>query len=219
MALENGRSVEDLFEDNVKLRKELTSLRERSVEENAELRRDIQNLKQDLTSLRAYMTDLPPLSISVDKYDILKRKDDSYTSRAFYTHPRGYKMCIKIWPNGVLEGKDSHVSVACHLVRGEHDADLKWPFCGNVYIRLVNQRGDHHHCDHFIRYTHRTPRSLSGRVSRRACADGPDALVESSQGNYIVHFMAHSSLINSATGTYHLLNNTLQFVITKVELR
>ena len=219
MALENGRSVADLFEDNAKLRKELASVSDRSQEENAQLRREIQSLKQDLTCLRAYITDLPPLSISVDKYDSLKRNDESHTSRAFYTHPRGYKMCVKIWPNGVLDGKDSHVSVACHIMRGERDADLKWPFCGNVYIRLVNQRRDHHHCDHFIRYTHRTPRSLSGRVSRCACAKGPDALVESSQGNYIVRFIAHSSLVNSATGTYHLLNNTLQFVITKVELR
>lgn len=219
MALNGGRSVVDLLEANETLRAELASLRERNREENAQLRKEIQHIRQDLTSLQSFVADLPPLAISVDKYDFLKKNDDSYTSRAFYTHPRGYKMCIKIWPNGVLEGKDSHVSVACHVVRGEHDAELKWPFCGNVYLRLVNQRGDHRHCDHFIRYTHRTPRSLSGRVARRSSVGGPDAPLESSQGNYIVCFIAHSNLTNCTTGTYYLLNNTLQFVITKVELR
>lgn len=201
--------LQKLAEDNATLREELESLRERNREENAQLRQEIASLKQDLASVQAFITDVPPVSVTVDHYKSLKRNDDSYTSRAFYTHPRGYKMCIKIWPNGLLDGKNSHVSAACHIARGEHDAELKWPFCGNVHLRLANQRSDEHHCDHFIRYTHRTPHHLSGRVTRG----------ETSQGNNLVHFIAHAELSNSAKGKCYLLNNSLMFVVTKVEVK
>ena len=194
-----------------KLRDELAAIRESNRKETAQLREEIERLKRDLKSVQAFITDLPPLSIAVDHYDSLKRSDNAYTSRTFYTHPRGYKMCVKIWPNGVLDGKNSHVSVSCHIVRGENDAALKWPFRGNVHLRLANQRGDDHHCDHFIRYTHRTPHHLSGRVT----GAGPDT----SQGNSLVHFVAHADLNNGAAGKHYLLNDTLQFFVTKVEVK
>ena len=88
-----------------KLRDELALLRERNREENAQIRQEIERLKRELASVQAFITDLPPLSITVDHYDSLKKNSGVYTSRAFYTHPRGYKMCIKIWPNGVFDGK------------------------------------------------------------------------------------------------------------------
>lgn len=202
--------LQKLSEDNAKLREELRLLEDRQKEENVQLKHEIECLKCDLASIRALITEVPPLSVTVDRYEWLKRNSDAHISQVFYTHPRGYKMCIKIWPNGVLDGKDSHVSVACHIVQGEHDAELKWPFCGNVHLRLVNQRSDEHHCDHFIRYTRRTPHHLSGRVTRGG---------ETSPGNNLVHFISHAELSNSAGGKYYLLDDKLQFFITKVEVK
>ena len=196
-------------EENVTLREEMASLRELHREENAQLRQQIESLKSDVASMQAFITEVPPLSITVDQYESLKKNNEAYTSRTFYTHPRGYKMCFKIWPNGLLEGKNSHVSIACHIVKSENDAELKWPFCGNVHVRLANQRSDNHHCDHFIRYTHRTPPHLSGRVTRG----------ETSQGHSLVEFIAHSGLSNGAAGKHYLVNNTLEFTVTKVEVK
>lgn len=202
--------LQKLSEDNASLREELRLLDDRQKEENAQLRQEIENLKRSLASVRAFITDVPPLSITVERYERLKRNNDAYTSRTFYTHPRGYKMCIKIWPNGVLDGKDSHVSAACHIAQGEYDAELKWPFCGNVHLRLANQRGDEHHCDHFIRYTHRTPHHLSGRVTRDC---------ETSPGNNLLYFISHAELRNKVGGKCYLLNDKLEFYITKVEVK
>ena len=35
-----------------------------------------------------------------------------------------------------------HIGVAAHLMAGENDNNLKWPFRG---ISILNQRGNHHH--------------------------------------------------------------------------
>ena len=213
----------------VLLRDELESLRQSHRDETQQLRTEIESLKLELASLHTYITDLPPVSFTVDRYDALKRSRDSHTSRPFLTHPRGYKMCIKVWPGGVLDGKSTHVSVACHTVRGDHDAELKWPFCGNVHLRLANQRSDvDGHCDHFIRYTHRTPRHISGRVFARrrlSSRDGgavsatTEAPLETGQGNHLTRFIAHSQLSNKAAGTQYLLSDKLQFIVTKIEVR
>ena len=210
------------------LREELESLKQSHREETEQLRREIEGLKRELTSLQTYITDIPPVSFTVDRYDGLKRSGDSHTSGPFLTHPRGYKMCVKVWPGGVLDGKSTHVSVACHIVRGEHDAELKWPFCGNVHLRLANQRrntASDGHCDHFIRYTHRTPRHISGRVSGRrlssrdGAASARSESMETAQGNNLTRFISHSQLNNKAAGTQYLLGDKLQFIVTKIEVR
>ena len=199
------------------------SMEERNREEIAKLKQEMEVLKRGLESLQAFITDVPPITVAVRCYERLKCNNDAHTSPAFYTHPRGYKMCVKVWPNGVLDGKNGHVSVACHMMRSENDADLKWPFCGNVHLRLVNQGGsDGQHRDHFIRYTHRTPRHLSGRVSQlqqRATATTEAHAERTSYGNYLTRFIAHAELNNSAAGQSYLINDTLVFIVTKIEVR
>lgn len=204
-----AEELRKLSAENAALRQELGSLKESQNGENAQLREEIDSLKTSVASLETYITEAPPFTIAVDRFEQLKKSDSAFTSRPFYTHPRGYRMCIKVWANGLLDGKGSYVSVACHLLKGERDDQLKWPFCGNVHLRLMNQRGDQHHYDHFIRYTHRTPQYIGGRVTKG----------ESSQGNNLVQFIPHSELANSATGRSFLVDNTLEFYVTKVELR
>ena len=41
---------------------------------------------------------------------------------------------------GQSKGHGSHVSVFVHLMRGESDDFLVWPFYGNVVVELQNQR-------------------------------------------------------------------------------
>ena len=208
------------------VREELESLRERHRDETEQLRREVAALKRELSALQTYVADLPPVSVTVRGYAALVRSGEAHTSRAFFTHPRGYKMCIRVWPGGVMDAKNTHVSVACHIVRGEHDPELKWPFCGNVHLRLTNQRNNGRDCDHFVRYTQRTPLHISGRVAARnrdgaAAASATDTLAstETSQGNYLVRFIAHSQLNNGANGIQYLLNDTLEFIVTKIEVR
>ena len=67
---------------------------------------------------------------------------DSWISRPFYTHSRGYKMCLRVTANGQGNGKGTHITVAVYLMKGEYDDQLEWPFRGDITIQLLNQQGD-----------------------------------------------------------------------------
>ena len=55
-------------------------------------------------------------------------------------------MCLSMDTKGWGDGKDTHVSVGVHMMKGEFDSHLKWPFKGEITVRLVNQkeRGEHY---------------------------------------------------------------------------
>ena len=78
-------------------------------------------------------------------FEEYKRDGDSWFSSYFYTHPNGYKMCLRVDANGVGPGKDTHLSVFVCLMRGEFDDQLKWPFKGEVTFKLLNQEEDKDH--------------------------------------------------------------------------
>ena len=82
---------------------------------------------------------------------------DIWSSRAFNTHAEGYRMCIKVFPEGNNKGKDTHVSIYIYMMKGEHDDTLKWPFRGDITIQLLNQLGDECHHEVIISFTGMTP--------------------------------------------------------------
>ena len=49
-------------------------------------------------------------------------------------------MCLSIDTKGWGDGKDTHVSVGVHMMKGEIDSHLKWPFKGEITVQLVNQK-------------------------------------------------------------------------------
>ena len=73
----------------------------------------------------------------------------SWISSPFYTHSQGYRMCLKVTANGQGSGKDTHITVAVYLMKGEFDDQLEWPFRGDITIQLLNQQGDQK--EHFTR--------------------------------------------------------------------
>ena len=83
-----------------------------------------------------------------------ERRRDGYSwfSPHFYTHPNGYKMCLRVDANGNGPGKGTHLSVAVCLMRGEFDDQLKWPFRGEVMIKLLNQEEDKDHIVDVVSY-------------------------------------------------------------------
>jgi TNF receptor-associated factor 4 len=60
----------------------------------------------------------------------------------FDTSPRGYRMQVVV--HG-LNSDGTHVSVLVAILKGSHDAELKWPFTGKVSITLLNQLEDSNH--------------------------------------------------------------------------
>ena len=51
-------------------------------------------------------------------------------------------MCIRVRPRGQGSGAGTHVAVLVHLMRGEYDSRLVWPFRGDITIQLVNYSND-----------------------------------------------------------------------------
>ena len=57
-------------------------------------------------------------------------------------------MCICVFVNGCRDSKGTHISVGAHLMKGENDDYLPWPFTGTVTVELLNQLEDkNHHCE------------------------------------------------------------------------
>ena len=76
-------------------------------------------------------------------------------SKPFYTSVFGYKMCLRsnvYYAEGefmfhdqenserfTIAG-DEHLGVFLHLMRGENDDCLSWPWGGSITLTIVNQR-------------------------------------------------------------------------------
>ena len=132
----------------------------------------------------------------VTNFKIWKASQLSHTCSSIFTHPGGYKMCIKICLNGDGEGKDTHVSVFTELLEGRYDNQLQWPFLGTVTIELLNQLRDNKHHKRVIVH---------------------DASHDLRVGGIRGHskFLAHSSLDhNPAANTQYLLDDTLYFRVS-----
>ena len=59
----------------------------------------------------------------------------SWTSDPFFAFDKGYQMCLKVYPAGIGDASERHVSVEFYLMRGPHDEKLQqsgyWPLNGN----------------------------------------------------------------------------------------
>lgn len=63
----------------------------------------------------------------------------SYYSPSFCTHPFGYRLCCRLYPNGDGSGKGTHVSLFLVLMRGDYDDVLRWPFQQKVTFLVLDQ--------------------------------------------------------------------------------
>ena len=139
----------------------------------------------------------------------VERTENKLFLPGFYTHHNGYKMCIRVDPNGVGAGVGTHISIYTFLMKGSYDDHLKWPFRGNITIQIVNQAGDHDHIEKTIPYNDETPDVNAGRVTRGERSIG--------WGRY--QFLPHSDLeYNAAKKTQYLKDNHFIVSVVKVEL-
>lgn len=118
---------------------------------------------------------MPPCQLELTNYAQTKRSGREWLSKPFYTDLRGYKMCLGVFADGNGEGKGTHLSVFVHLMRGEYDGELKWPFRGSVTIELVNRIADHTHKRWTAIFNDHTPDKCAGRVTageREIAEDG-----------------------------------------------
>ena len=117
-----------------------------------------------------YLYNQAPIEFIIGDFSEKKQANEQWLSVPFYTHNRGYKFLLKVYPNGIGDGSGSHVSVHAEPVRGEYDDQLKWPFEGDIQIELLNRKEDKNHhsatiC--FNRYNHTVYRITSQDTATR----------------------------------------------------
>ena len=103
--------------------------------------------REYLTSLAVFSTNIPepicPVIFKWSNYERMlnksKEKGKFYYFRPFYTHSGGYKMQLRIYPSGIDHGKDTHIFLYCHIMKGENDDKLKWPFEATIEVLMLNQ--------------------------------------------------------------------------------
>ena len=53
----------------------------------------------------------------------------------------GYNFCMMMYPNGVNGGVGSHVAIYVHMIQGENDDRLQWPFTGVITLSILDRSG------------------------------------------------------------------------------
>ena len=90
------------------------------------------------------------------KFSEMMLRNDVWTSKPFYTHPGGYKLCLKVCPRiDFGEGSGTHARIEIHLLRGELDQYLEWPLYAFVTVEILNmvyisETGYHHNSLSFL---------------------------------------------------------------------
>ena len=117
-----------------------------------------------------------PVIFKLSEFSKRKKNKSAYNSwysSSFYTHSKGYKVCIRIDINGCKEGKGTHLSTCVHLMKSENDDNLVWPLRGVFRIMLLNQINDSEHFFQAIVYDESTPDGSANKViaSERSKAD------------------------------------------------
>ena len=119
-----------------------------------------------------YLYNQAPMEFVISDYREKKEANEEWFSSQFYTHNRGYKFRLQVYPYGNGIGRGSHLSVYAQLMRGEYDNELEWPFEGDIRVELLNWRTDkNHHSDtiYYNRY-HDSDGTHSSRVTNQDTA-------------------------------------------------
>ena len=86
-----------------------------------------------------------PVVIRLAEFEKYKKTMKWLISTGFYTRDGGYKMCLGIYPHGLLA--TDHVTVLPYLMKGNHDDHLTWPIVGTLTVQLLNQISDSNHSE------------------------------------------------------------------------
>ena len=162
--------------------------------------------QSSLQAIRAHAS-VVPVELVLTEFRKHKRHSKEWYSEPFYTHPHGYKMCLRVDANGASGAKGKYISVIAYIMRGWFDIHLIWPFRGVVMVTLVNQLQDKEHLMYKIDF--RTAgTSVTSRVTTGERASGAVGVRE---------FIPHSDLdYDPEKNCQFLKDDCLHFQVTQV---
>ena len=76
-------------------------------------------------------------------------------------------MCLSVEANGFGTSKGMHISVLIHIMKGEFDDQLKWPYVSKIMIMLVDQLENRRHCTKTVSF-YQAPEVYEKRVTNGA---------------------------------------------------
>ena len=151
-----------------------------------------------------------PVIVKVSGFEDKKMNKTKWHSDPFYTHDKGYRMCLRILINGVGNGEGTHVSVFLYLMKGQYDGNLKWPLVGSFEIELLNQKKDGgHHTTKPIKFSEGAP------SARRVSSKQPDEMANEGLGRN--EFISHEKIKKESDDCQYLKNDCIFFRIPKLE--
>ena len=118
--------------------------------------------------------------------------DTFYTATG--TESYGYKLKVRIDPNGHGPGKNTHLSVYIFVMKGEYDAILPWPFKKRVKFTVIDQQEDADKQENFTKEL--TPKNIPSFTR---------PVTEENEGRGFQEFVSHEKL-NSRR---YIVDNTL----------
>ena len=102
----------------------------------------------------------------MSEYNVKKKNIVQWYSDPFYTHNKGYKMCLSVDAAGSDgKGTHDHLSVFLYLMKGPHDDELTWPLSEKLEIKLLNQINDSEHHSKTLPYNDNTSDRSASRVT------------------------------------------------------
>ena len=91
-------------------------------------------------------------------------------SPAICTSLDGYTFCIRMHLNGVNSGIGTHVAMFVHMMQGECDNRLAWPFTGVITLSILDQSTAKDPKD-ITRMLVASPKLLAFRKPTATCSD------------------------------------------------
>ena len=145
-----------------------------------------------------------PVYRTVKEYNQLKANNQSIYTDPFYTAQGGYKMIMRVYPNGAGSCRGTHLSVFISLMKGENDNTLSFPINGIFKIKLLNWRQNSGNVEKIVQFDE----SIS-ETCRLQVTTGEKA----AEGYGLAGYLSHDELENSSSYKEYILNNTLCFKI------
>ncbi len=109
--------------------------------EHANLKLEMQKMKQDETMLLSTSAFCVPVRVTMKNVSQLKSTDTIWESPPFYSRPQGYKLRIMVHPNGSEEFKRKDLVIKACLLKGEYDEMLPFPVSLTVKVGPVTTEG------------------------------------------------------------------------------
>lgn len=201
------QQMQSILEESKRMKSEVKKLQgdnQYLQQQNTELEHQVKELKEQQEVASRIGMAIGQVRFTMKNFEQYKQSNDNWFSPPFYTNPQGYKVCLCVIANGEGPATGEYTSVLVHMMKGDYDKYLKWPFRAVITVQLLDQDGGEQHHTQKVHITDRTPNDIARRVTEGE---------RSEFGWGLFQFKKHEELEPK-----YLKNDCLCFQIGQIEL-